>query len=128
MAKAGNNRPPDPTEDEIQATFVEWAYLNERAHPELRMIYAVPNGGQRSITTAVRLKRTGVKAGVPDICLDAARGGYHGLRLEFKRGSRGVVSPQQKWWHEELKKEGYFVAIVRSFEEAVTETIKYIGI
>lgn len=41
---------------------------------------------KRDKATAVALKRQGVKAGVPDICLPVARNGYHGLHIELKAG------------------------------------------
>lgn len=38
---------PYPTEDQEQATLFQWAALQERRWPELRMLYAIPNGGKR---------------------------------------------------------------------------------
>jgi len=47
----------------IQSTFVQWFRLNHKRH----IVYAVPNGDKRSMLTAVRLKKEGVLAGVPDL-------------------------------------------------------------
>lgn len=52
-----------------QVNLFKWATLNLFKYPQLELMYAIPNGGQRSITTAVKLKAEGVKAGMPDICL-----------------------------------------------------------
>jgi len=126
VKKIDLSKPPDPTEDEIQCAFVERCRLNRKHHPELRMLYATPNGGKRSMSEAMRLKAAGVEAGIPDMSLDVARQGYHGLKLEFKRGNKGRVDEDQKRWHEELIIEGYFVAVVRSVEEAMLATAWYL--
>lgn len=68
-----------PTEEQEQETLFAWAAANEGTHQELRLLFAVPNGGYRHKQTALRMKRTGVKPGVPDMCLPVARGGYHSL-------------------------------------------------
>lgn len=42
-------------------------------------IVHVPNGGKRSKRVAAGLKHSGVKSGYPDLVIDIARNGYHGL-------------------------------------------------
>jgi hypothetical protein len=49
----------------------------------LKLLYAVPNGGDRNLRVPRKLKAEGVMAGVADLCLPAARRGYHGLYLEI---------------------------------------------
>jgi len=44
---------------EQQALF-EWAEFAAKKTPELKLLFAVPNGGKRNITTAARLKKEGV--------------------------------------------------------------------
>ena len=83
---------PAPTEDEEQAALIEWAYIEGLRRPELMLLYAVPNGGYRPPRTAAILKRTGVRPGVPDLCLPVARPPYHGLYIELKR-RRGAAGP-----------------------------------
>lgn len=56
----------------------EWAEM-------IKWIYAPPNGGQRDVATAGRLKASGTKAGVWDICLPFARGRYHCMYIEMKK-------------------------------------------
>ena len=67
-----------------QATLMDWAALMAGRWPELQLLFHVPNGGARGKAEAARMKRQGVKAGVPDLMLPVARGGYHGLFLEMK--------------------------------------------
>jgi hypothetical protein len=80
--------------------------------------YAVPNGGSRNWLEAVNLKRSGVQAGVPDLCIARARKGYHGLYIELKRVKGGKLSEQQCYWAKILKQEGYMWAEAKGFEAA----------
>ena len=54
-------------------------------------------GGKRDAKTATILKRQGVKAGVPDLHLPVARGGYHGLYIELKVGDNTTTKKQKDW-------------------------------
>lgn len=99
-----------------------WAAYSTASMPELDLMFHIPNGGKRNITTAKRLKAEGVKAGVPDICLPVARGGYHGLYIELKAG-RNRTTEHQDTWIEALSKQGYFVAVCYGWESA-SQTIK----
>ena len=57
-----------------QVAVINWAKLNEGKYPQLRNLFAIPNGGHRHIGTAKKLKAEGVKAGVPDLCLGCQGG------------------------------------------------------
>ena len=61
------------SEHEEQVALFEWAEWNKRQYPELELMFAIPNGGQRHVVVAKKLKDEGVKAGVPDIFLPVAR-------------------------------------------------------
>lgn len=74
---------------EYRKAGLEFKYM-----PELQYMYHVPNGGKRDKATAAVLKRQGVKAGVPDIMLPAARAGYHGLYIELKAGENTTTKKQ----------------------------------
>ena len=71
------------------------------------------------------MKRTGLKAGIPDIFLPVGRGSYHGLFIEMK-SEKGVVQANQLDWHSKLKEQGYQVSICRGFEQAVDTIEKYL--
>lgn len=115
------------TEDEEQAALFQWAAYAQGAHPELGLMYAIANGGYRHIATAVMLKQTGVRSGVPDICLPVARGGFHALFVEMKRREGGRVSVDQKMWLNALNEQGYRAVVCKGWE-AAAETIKqYLG-
>lgn len=100
-----------------QVTLFRWVGYQTKAHPELSLLFAIPNGGLRSKATAAKLKAEGVKAGVPDICLPVARGEYHGLWIELKAG-RNKPTPQQVQWHMRLSQQGYRVAVCYGWEAA----------
>lgn len=107
-----------PEEEMEQTCLFRWAAYSLGAHPELKLLHAIPNGGKRSKSEAARMKAAGVKAGVPDMFLPVARGGSHGLYIELKRIKGGRVSAEQLAWMEELTREGYTCAVCHGWEEA----------
>jgi len=76
-----------PTENQEQAALFEWARLSEKRHPELKLLHHIPNGGARDGRTGAVLKRTGVKPGVPDICLPVLFDARHMRYLGIERGT-----------------------------------------
>lgn len=112
-----------PTEDEEQEALFAWA----ADQPALSCMFSIPNGGFRNKATAVRMKRTGTKAGVPDIFLPIASHGFHGLFIEMKRTKGGSVSQAQRDTMERLTREGYCCKVCKGFEEARITIIDYLG-
>ena len=49
------------TEHRIQAGLFKWAKLASAHHPELTLLFAIPNGGARDPITGAMLKAEGVK-------------------------------------------------------------------
>ena len=114
-------------EHTIQATLIRWSDMAATRYPELALLHAIPNGGQRNKIVAARLKAEGVRAGVPDLFLPVARGTHHGLYLEMKTPT-GTVSPPQKRWLAALEQQGYRVAVCRSWHDAASIICSYLGI
>ncbi len=75
-------------------------------YPELALLFAIPNGEYRTEITGARLKRAGVKPGVPDLFLPVPRRGYAGLWIEMKAG-KNKPTPAQLWWMDQLRAQGY---------------------
>jgi hypothetical protein len=100
-----------------QCAVVQWANMNLKKYPELGLLFAIPNGGQRNKITAANLKKEGVKAGVPDLCLPVARAGWHGLYIELKAG-KNTATPEQLFWIGQLRKQGYVAVVERGWERA----------
>lgn len=109
-----------------QTKLFDWAIWKGQEIPELNLLFSVPNGGKRNITTAIKLKREGVKAGVPDVFFPVAKNGFHGMFLEMKVG-KNKPTDLQKNWHKKLADQNFLVKICYSFEEARDEILKYLG-
>lgn len=93
-------------------------------------IYHVPNGGQRSKSTAASLKGQGVKAGVSDLVLAIARGGYHGLYLEFKATppDHAALADSQREWLGKVEQQGYCAVLARGLDEAKAVIREYMSL
>lgn len=85
MQKNSAQRAPVPTESVEQQLLFRWARFYVSKYSELALLYHIPNGGSRRKSEAGRFKAEGVKAGVPDLFLPAARENFHGLYIEMKR-------------------------------------------
>ena len=113
------------SEHDDQCALFEWAEMMAQQYPELDLMFAIPNGGHRYKAVAARLKLEGVKAGVPDIFLPAAKCGHHGLFIELKFG-KNKATTKQNWWMNELEKEGYLTAVCWGWTEAAALIESYL--
>jgi len=104
-----------------QVALFQWAHHQRGRHPELDLLFAIPNGGARHPAVAGKLKAEGVKRGVPDLFLPVPRGGHHGLFIELKVGPN-KPTPDQEGWLESLTLQGYAVCVCWGWE-AATESI-----
>lgn len=110
------------TERDIQAQvceFAKWQSLVE-GFQELDLLFAIPNGQVRPGVA----REPGIKAGVPDLFLPVARGGYHGLFVEMK-ALKGRVRPEQVKWHKLLEAQGYCVRVCKGYNAAVITLGRY---
>lgn len=115
-----------PSENAEQAALFQWAAFNAAKSPELRLLYAIPNGGIRDGRTAAILRKTGVKAGVPDVCLPVKRGTYGALYIEMKRAAGGRVSVEQKIWLNALAAAGNRAVVCKGWEQAAQTITDYL--
>lgn len=109
---------------EQQALF-SWAALQQGKYPCLGMMFHIPNERKCSAATGARLKREGVKAGIPDIFLPHACGGYHGLFIELKAG-KGRPSKAQLEKIEALTQAGYMARWCVGWEAAARLVLEYV--
>ncbi|RYZ22752.1 MAG: VRR-NUC domain-containing protein [Chitinophagaceae bacterium] len=100
----------------------------ELRYPEIfELIFHVPNGGHRVKAVAAKLKAQGVKAGIPDLVLPMARGGYFGLYIEFKATVEPApVSTSQKDCLRRLNAQGYLAIVCRGHFDAMEQLRAYL--
>lgn len=109
-----------------QTALFAWAALEAQRYPELRLMFAIPNGGYRTKATAGSLKAQGVKAGVPDIFLPVRRGRWNGLFIELKKEG-GKPSADQMVWINELNEQGFGTAVVVGWQAAAEMILNYLN-
>lgn len=121
-AKAG-------TEHAHQVAVFIWCSKHLKAHPELKWLHAIPNGGERNPAVAARLKAEGVKSGVSDLCLPARCkvGAYVGLYIEMKKPG-GKESENQKEFGAFVQEQGYYYVCCDSWDKAVAIIKWYLDI
>ena len=124
-SKTARAKPVDREGQEQAALMTELQLRYPVAH---RLIYHVPNGGHRVKAVAAKLKGQGVKAGVPDLVLPMARGGYFGLYIEFKAKPPydAAVSPTQDAYLQALNDQGYLAIVCRGSIDAVEAIRAYL--
>ena len=100
----------------------------ELRYPEVyELIFHVPNGGHRAKATAKKLKAQGVKAGIPDLVLPMARGGYFGLYIEFKATvDPAAVSSSQHACIRRLNEQGYLAIVCQGHRDVIEALRAYL--
>jgi len=122
------------SEYDEQVAVMEWAERSSDCYPGLDLLHAIPNGGSRRVTVihgrnvpleAIRLKRAGLKPGVPDLHLPVEGGRYIGLWIEMKFGYN-KPDPNQRVWLASLVKHGHKVVVCYSALDAIDVLTEYI--
>lgn len=115
-----------PTEDQEQITVMSWAHRVKFKDGRLSdYLFHIPNGGSRNIIEATKLKKMGVKAGVPDLQLIVPNGLVHGLWIELK-AKKGTLQPSQKIMIQRLEAQGYMCKVCFGADEEINEIKKYL--
>lgn len=114
-------------EDFQQQMLIKWSQQPSvrQRYPELKLLYHIPNERKCSPQEGARLKRIGVKKGVPDLCLPSPKGRYHGLYIELK-SELGRPTESQKWWQQELTEQGYLSAVCYGWKQASDCIVRYL--
>ena len=115
------------TEHAEAVAFMRVVKLHENREPRLRMLLAVPNGGDRHKIVAAKMKAEGVKPGVPDYLLPVTTTGYSGLAIELK-SMTGYASKEQKQWIADLREQGWRAEVCRGWEQAWGVVRDYLSI
>lgn len=106
-------------EQDLQKTIYKWFSLQ---YPLLYgCLFHVPNGGKRSVVEASIFKAMGTVSGIPDILFI-----YKGVLYAFElKADEGKLTDNQKYIHEQFKKQGVDVVIIRSLDSFI-QNIKQI--
>lgn len=115
------------TELEMQTSIVAEINLRANQDPRWGYIFHVPNGGDRNVIVAAKLKAAGVRAGVPDFLWLLPACGYYGMAMELKMG-RSKPTTEQAAWLQWLSDRNFFVCVVRNDpSEAIGIFERYLG-
>lgn len=95
-------------------------------------IFAIPNANalssqnkQMAIRNMAKMKKEGLRKGIPDLFIPVAKNGYHGLFIEMKRVKGSTTSKEQKEWIEKLNNNGYKAIICKGSQVAISEIENY---
>jgi len=99
--------------------------IYEPKYTDLQFLFAVPNGGERNVIVARKMKAEGVKKGVPDYVLPVRRGNCPGLVLELKN-EIGSASSEQREWLEHFRGQGWEAHVCRGWESAWARILEYV--
>tara|TARA_R110000824_G_scaffold11811_5_gene51966 strand:+ start:1600 stop:2019 length:420 start_codon:yes stop_codon:yes gene_type:complete len=111
---------PDASEQQHQEWLAKWLDAKGLCW------WHTPNEGKRNIRVGAKLKRAGMKSGVPDVIIvskapDApwARGVAIELKKPKGKGAKGRLTPAQRTWLCRLEEEGWAVTVAFGWQEAV---------
>ena len=113
------------SEHDLQVSCVNWFRYKYPQYSKL--LFAIPNGGYRTKSTAKYMRAEGQLAGLPDLFLAIGKHGRHGLWIEMKNGKAGRVSDKQTEMMEILWGQGYDCRIARSKEDFESIMTEYLG-
>ena len=122
------------SEHSQQAALFAWSALPEvrATYPQLKWMFAVPNGFYSTAAQKAKMKAEGLKDGVPDIFLmwriisvTNVNNRWNGLVMEMK-AKNGRLSDEQVEWIKHLTSQGYAATVVKGFEAAKEVIINYL--
>jgi len=100
----------------------------ELLHPEIyELLHSTPNAGKRGSIERGFILSEGLKKGYPDISLDMACGGYHGLRCELKQEHlrESALTEDQREWRAKLNAAGYYSCVAFGWKQAISTILAY---
>lgn len=139
MSKVRKTKRYNLEEDE-QTLFFNLIAKHTTNYPDFEWWLHIPNGGDRHVAVAAKLKRMGAKAGVADVLYPVARGRYIGCWLEFKRPANAILAATKPSYKYPTKvkqgsnqdafllamvAKGHFVQVVYTAQEAIKLAVMY---
>ena len=93
-----NTCPHEQAEQQTLAAWLDWHGI--------RWCH-IPNEGKKTVAYHAKMKRQGLKSGVPDVLIfdppPMYPADFVGAVIELKRVKGGTVSPEQRYWLAELE-------------------------
>ena len=128
-----STKPSVPLEHDEQSALISWWFLYcNQIKLNYRLLVANVNGqilmGSAKNPQAVMayLRQEGFRDGMLDLTLYGPRGRYHGLVVEMKRTTGGVVSDDQKLMSRILGEQGYMTIVCYGAEDAKRVIMDYL--
>jgi len=126
------------SEHDSQAALINWARLNENWIPELKTLYANPNAQKfgyashaKKRNTIVKLKKEGLKPGVPDLTLPIVADHGPGIPgicyIELKYGDNKPTESQEEMM-KILANEGNWTFVCWDWIEAAKVLLRHIAL
>jgi len=117
------------SEHSHQVALFIWAQQNQQIYPELKWMHAIHNQGHGDKVRGGKAKAEGVRAGVFDVFVPAARGIYHGLYIEMKApGKIKDTSAVQDEFRAFADEQHYATCVCDSWWLARDRVIEYMGL
>ena len=121
------------SEHSQQTALFAWAALESKNCPQLKWLFAIPNGFFASSGQKSKMKAEGLRGGVPDVWLPVPIISklYYGLIIEMKREVyktrlNGGCTDDQLKWLAYLNESGYKAVVAYGWEEARDEILRYL--
>lgn len=108
------------TEAQEQIAVIEYCDLKGYA------VYHIPNQRRCDPRTGAHLKKQGLRAGFPDLCLPIPKGGYGALYIEMK-SQTGKPTKEQREWVQRLRDLGNCAYICKGADSAIALIDRYMG-
>ena len=105
-------------EDAELTAFFDFIRIKEASDPRLSVVFHVANERRVSPQAGRRLKKKGVKPGVPDVFVPIPSRNYHGMFIEFKIKPNKLTDIQINFG-QQLVRHGYLVCVAYSSTEAI---------
>lgn len=124
------------SEDGHQMAVFAWAASMCEQYPQLKWMYAIPNGGSRHVAEAIKMVAGGLRKGVLDIFLPVPyfnspykmlAGLYVEMKTEKRRKEKnGGLTKEQIEFIEYAESAGYCCKVCYSWIEARDVILKYL--
>ena len=116
-----------PSEHQEQCTVIQYCTLKKI------LVFSIPNANAMSslnknmaVRIMSRLKKEGLKKGIPDLFIPVPKGIWCGMFIEMKRQKGSTTSKEQKEWIATLQMQGYRAVICKGAKEAISEIDRYL--